>query len=155
MRFQGSIVIRRPREQVWDFMGDIANISVWDRGVARAEVVGQSQPGVGFEFETFAYPRGSDTRGEWGKMSYRITEIDSFGCAIELTSRTGNARFVRSGLWRFYAEEVPEGSRVVSEVDFTLRVRYLFLAPVFLMFGRRAMRRDLENLKRALENGRN
>lgn len=156
MHFEGSIVIRRPREQVWAFLGDISNIAAWDRGVARAEPVGQSRPGVGFEFETFAHPRGNDSKGEWGKMSYRITEIVPDGaCTIELTSRTGNARWVRSGIWRFRAEDAPEGSRVFSEVSFQLRPRYFYLAPLFLLIWRRAMRSDLESLKRALENGRN
>jgi hypothetical protein len=155
MRFEGSIVIRRPSRLVWDFLGDISNISAWDRGVARAEAVGLSPPGVGFEFETFAYPKGSDTRGEWGKMSYRITQSDpARGCTIELTSRTGNARFVRSGVWRFRTEEAPEGSRVFSEVHFNLCAKYLFLAPVLFLIGRRAIRKDLESLKRVLEDAR-
>jgi hypothetical protein len=89
-------------------------------------------------------------------MGYRITEVDpvSSSATIELTSTTGNARFVRSGVWRFRAEEAPEGSRVFSEVQFRLRASYLFLAPMFLLFGRRAMRNDLESLKRVLEDGR-
>ena len=156
MHFEGSIAIRRPPGQVWKFLGDISNISAWDRGVARAEPIGLSQPGVGFEFETFAHPKGGDTSGEWGKMSYRIAEIDpERGCAIELTSKTGNARFVRSGIWRFRTEETPEGSRVFSEVQFELCAPYLFLAPLFFLVARRAMRKDLESLKRVLEDAGN
>lgn len=75
------------------------------------------------------------------------------GCTIELTSRTGNARFVRSGLWRFRAEEAPKGSRVFSELELKLSARYFFLAPVLLLTGKRAIRRDLESLKRVIENG--
>ncbi len=154
MRFEASIVIGRPAQQVWDFLGDISNVSRWDRGVARAEAVHGSQPGVGFEFDTFAHPKGADSKGEWGKMSYRITEIDPVrGCSVELTSMTGNARYFRSGVWRFRAEEVPGGSRVFSEVSFKLRPMYLFLAPMFLLFWRRAIRTDLESLKRVLEKG--
>ena len=156
MHFEASIVIHRPRQQVWDFLGDIANISAWDRGVSRAEPAGQSQPGVGFEFDTIGHPRGSGTRGEWGKMSYRITEIDPAGsCTIDLTSRTGNARWIKSGQWRFRAEDVPEGTRVHSGVSFKLRAAWLFLAPLFLIIWRPAMRRDLESLKRRLEDGAN
>lgn len=89
-------------------------------------------------------------------MSYRITEIDPVrGCTTELTSKTGNARFVQSGVWRFRVEEVPEGSRVIAEVRFKMCAKYLFLAPVFLLIARRAMRKDLESLKRVLEDGRN
>ena len=155
MYFEGNIAILRPCQEVWDFLGNISNIAKWDRGVSRAEPIGQSVPGIGFEFETFAHPKGSDINGEWGKMSYRITEIDPVrrSTAIELTSRTGNAKYVRSGVWYFRAEEAPEGTRVFSAVDFKLRLRYLYLAPMLMAFWRYAMRKDLESLKRVLENG--
>ena len=154
MYFESSIVIRRPCEEVWEFLGDISNIAKWDRGVSRAEPIGQSVPGVGFEFETFAYPKGSDVKGEWGRMSYRITQIDPVcrSTAVELTSRTGNAKYVRSGVWYFRAEEAPEGARVFSAVNFKLRLRYVYLMPVLMAFWRYAMRKDLESLKRALES---
>jgi hypothetical protein len=153
VRLQSSVSIRRPREQVLDFLGNIANISAWDRGVARAETAQHTTPRVGFEFATFAHPGARDERGEWGKMSYRITEIDPVrGCTVELTSRTGNARYFRSGEWRFRVEVAPEGSRVFCESHFKLRARYLFLAPVFFLL-RGAIRNDLEKLKRALEDG--
>ena len=125
MYFEGSITISRPCQEVWDFLGDISNISKWDRGVSRAEPIGESVPGVGFEFETFAHPRAASPTGEWGKMAYRITEIDPVrrSTAIELTSRTGNARYVQSAVWYFRSEEVPEGSCVFSAVDFKLHLR--------------------------------
>lgn len=157
MYFEGSITISRPCQEVWDFLGDISNISKWDRGVSRAEPIGESVPGVGFEFETFAHPRAASPTGEWGKMAYRITEIDPErrSTAIELTSRTGNARYVQSAVWYFRSEEVPEGSCVFSAVDFKLHLRHMYLAPLLMLFWRRAMRKDLESLKRVLENGTN
>ena len=154
MYFEKSIAIRRPCQEVWDFLGDISNISKWDRGVSRAEPIGQSVPGVGFEFATFAYPKGNDTKGEWGKMSYRISKVDPVlrSTSVELTSRTGNARYVQFGVWHFRTEQAPEGSRVFSAVHFKLRRRYLYLVPLLLLFWRHAMRKDLESLKRVLES---
>src|SRR5262249_18444276 len=34
MHLESSIVIRRPPEQVWAFLGEVSNIPRWDRGVA-------------------------------------------------------------------------------------------------------------------------
>lgn len=156
MYFESSIAVRRPCDEVWAFLGDISNVSKWDRGVSRTEPIGTGVPGVGFEFATFAHPRGGDS-GEWGKMCYRITEIDATrrSATTELTSRTGNARYARSAAWRFRVEAAPEGSQVISSVDFKIRLRYLYLVPVFLLIWRYSFRKDLESLKRALENDRN
>jgi hypothetical protein len=73
-------------------------------------------------------------------------------CRVELTSRTGNARFFRAAHWHFRVEDAPQGSRVLFSTEFRLRVRYLLVAPV-LYFMKSAIHRDLVSLKSVLENG--
>jgi Polyketide cyclase / dehydrase and lipid transport len=137
---------------VWAYLGKVENVSSWDRGVARTQVTAPSASGVGLEFDTFAHPRGSDTAGEWGRMSYRTTSADpATGCTIQLTSSSGNARFFRSAEWRFRVEAAPEGAAVFCAAAFTLRRRYLILAPLFLTM-KRAIRRDLEQLRQKIED---
>lgn len=152
MRLESSVVIRKAPEEVWNFLEDVSNVAKWDRGVAAVRVTSTFPAGIGSEFDTLPYPRREGEGTEWGRMSYRVTEWDKAGhsCVVKLINRTGNARFFSSAAWLTRVEPAPEGSRVVSRVDFTLRLRYAFLAPV-LYVKRRAILTDLQCLRRVLE----
>ncbi|HUX44038.1 MAG TPA: SRPBCC family protein [Terracidiphilus sp.] len=152
MLLESSVIIHRSPEVVSAYLADPSKVSEWDRGVSRTEFDTQTRPGVGFEFDTLAHSRGKDERGEWGRMSYRIKEIDPVrGCTVELTSSAGNARYFRSAEWRFRVEAVKEGSQVFCVADFAVRRRYLLLAPIFY-FMKNAIRKDLEGLKCKVES---
>lgn len=151
MVLETSVVIHRPPDEVWAYLGDFRNVAQWDRGVASTETTSTTPPGVGFEFDTLARSPRTAKQRDWGKMSYRIAEIDPVrGCTIQLTSHTGNARFFRTAKWRFRVEADASGSRVFCTADFRLRFPYQILAPVFF-FMKSAIRRDLESLRQQLE----
>ncbi|HTB98067.1 MAG TPA: SRPBCC family protein [Terracidiphilus sp.] len=151
MLLESSVIIHRPPEVVSAYLGDPSKVAEWDRGVSRTEFRSTGEQGAGFEFDTLAHPRGKDERGEWGRMSYRIREIDPVhGCTVELTSRSGNARFFKSAEWRFRVEAVAEGAQVFCSADFVVRRRYFLLVPI-LFFMKSAIQRDLESLKQKLE----
>jgi len=151
MQLESSIVIHRPPEVVSAFLGDTSKVSEWDRGVARTEAKAETAPGVGFEFDTLAHARGKDSKGEWGRMSYRIKEIDPVrGSTVELTSTTGNARYFKSAEWRFRVEEDPDGAKVYCVADFKVKWRYFFMAAI-LFFMKSAIHRDLVGLKQRVE----
>lgn len=153
MRLEASVHIRRSPHDVWAYLGNVSNVAAWDRGVSRTEASPATPPGVGFEFDAFAHPRANSLDGSWGRMSYRITDIDPIrGCTIQLTSTTGNARYFKSAEWCFRVEAEQEGSRVFCAAVFLLKRRYLVLAPIFLAV-KRAIRNDLEQLKAKLEAG--
>jgi uncharacterized protein YndB with AHSA1/START domain len=152
MKLEGTVTIRRTPEEVWAYLGDVSNVSEWDRGVAATRPTSSGAPGVGFEFDTLAHQKAGGCGQERGKMSYRISDADpERGCTVQLTSRDGNARFFKEAEWRFNVEPVAEGARVVCAAHFRLRFPYLVLAPVFYGMTR-AIRSDLENLKRILEH---
>ena len=96
MQLASSILINRTPEEVWSFLGDPANVAKWDRGVAHIETGSPTSLGVGFEFDTIAHDRFN--LPDRGRMSYRISEVNEKAgrCVVELTSRTGNARFFKS-----------------------------------------------------------
>jgi hypothetical protein len=151
MRLEASIYVRLSPEVVSAYLGNLSNVAEWDRGVSRAQANSEAPPGVGFEFDTIAHPRGKSRDGSWGKMSYRIAEIDSVrGCTVQLTSTTGNARYFKTAEWRFRVEAEPGGSRVFCAAVFALKWQYLILAPVFRT-TKKAIRTDLEQLKAKLE----
>ena len=142
MHFEERVQIDRSPEQVWSFFEDISNLPKWDRGVARVELTSGSG-GVGSTFDTVGH-------GERGRMSYRITEVDPRHHYRVVT----HSGFFKEAQWCFRLELVGSGTRVICTTDFSLRPRYLFLAPVLLLVTRRgAIRADLEHLKRVLEDG--
>ena len=150
MQLSSRIIIERTPQQVWAFLGDPANVSKWDRGVAAVEESASTSRGVGFEFDTIAHDRFS--LPEKGRMSYRISEVDPEAgrCVVELTSRTGNARFFKRAAWQFDVAGDDGGSILTCTATFKLRSRYLFLAPV-LYLKRKAILLDITLLKRAVE----
>jgi hypothetical protein len=158
MRLESSIAIHRSPEIVWAFLGDISNLPKWDRGVAQA-VESQQTPaaarpaGTAYEFHTETHANSPGNAHHNGRMAYRIASVDTEAqrCVVDLTSRTGNARFFRRAQWMFHVTPTLSGSRVTCAVDFTLRPAYFFMAPV-LYFTRSAIHSDLENLKRAIES---
>jgi len=152
MHLESTIVIRRESEEVWRFLTEPSNLAKWDRSVAMVEMPDANVPaGVGFEFTTVGHAGNGPDRG---RMTYRLKAADPAqkDYCVELTSRTGNARFFSSAQWHIRVEDAPEGSRVLCSTDFRLRVRYLLLAPV-LYFMKSAINRDLASLKSTLENG--
>jgi hypothetical protein len=83
-------------------------------------------------------------------MAYEVSAVGPEGSSVRLTSTTGNARYFKDAVWHFRLDPVPEGTRITCAAEFTLRLRYLFLAPVLYLM-RRAISDDLERLRRALE----
>ena len=151
MELVSCIAIDCPPARVWAFLDDPANIAQWDRGVARVEQSMTLPRGVGFEFDTIAHD--SLNLPDQGRMSYRITISDSSShrCVVQLTSRTGNARYFVSAEWRFEVDAQGEGSRLTCTAAFILRRRYFLLAPL-LYLKRNAILKDLEFLKKAVES---
>lgn len=150
MQLSSEILIDRPPEQVWAFLGEPGNVAKWDRGVAGVEETSSSPRGEGFEFDTVAHDhlRLSDR----GRMSYRVAKVDPAAgiCVVELTSKSGNARFFKSAAWQFQLRPEGEGCRLVCTAIFDLQWQYCFLAPL-LYWKRDAILLDLTLLKSAVE----
>jgi len=103
---------------------------------------------VGFAFETLGHPGAAGA--EDGRMAYEVSAVGPEGSTLRLTSTSGNARYFRDAAWHCRLDPVPEGTRLTCVAGFTLRWRYLFLAPILYLM-RRAIRADLERIRRALE----
>jgi len=149
MRLQAEVIVRRAPDDVAAFLGDVRNIPSWDRGVAAVHTAPDAKPGVGFAFETLGHPGGA-ARAEDGRMAYEVSAVGPEGSTVRLTSTSGNARYFNDAAWHFRLDPVPEGTRMTCAAEFTLRLRYLFLAPILYLL-RRAIRDDLERIRRALE----
>jgi len=154
MQLASDIVVNKGKEDVSSFLADPQNIAKWDRGVKAVETGKEAlPPGEGFEFTTVAHAAAAPNQG---RMRYRIGQTDpEAGCRVHLISHEGNARYFKSASWSFRVLEQSDSankrSRIECVVDFNLRFRYLWLAPV-LFWMKGAIRRDLIGLKRVLES---
>jgi hypothetical protein len=149
MRLESKVIIHRRPEEVGRFLSDIANVEKWDRGVGSSSAISGS-PGVGFEFETLGRSDSTFTSPEKARMAYRIVHAERDRCTVALTSSSGNARFFKTAQWQFRLSPAPEGSLLTCCADFTLKLRYLFLAPI-LYLNRHAIQMDLKALRQTLE----
>jgi uncharacterized protein YndB with AHSA1/START domain len=148
MHLEQSVVIKRKPEEVWNFLGSVETIARWDRGVERTSTTRRaSESPVGLEFDTFAEGLGSDK----GKMSYRIVDVGTDHCTVQLTNSIGNARYFKRASWTFETRPDPNGTLLICTADFVTRLRYSFLAPL-LYIKRSAISIDLECLKRVIES---
>ena len=150
MKMTSSVLIHRTPEEVWRFLGDPANVTLWDRGVGAVEEDPNQPRGVGYEFDTLADAKFK--LPDQGRMSYRIKMADETAgrCIVELTSRTGNARFFRTAEWQFDVQAAPEGAQLTCSAVFSLRWLYLFLGPL-LYINQKAILIDLNLLKSRIE----
>ena len=149
MRLESTIIIHRRPEEVGRFLSDIANLEKWDRSVGSSSAISGS-PGIGFEFETLGRADSRFRSPERARMAYRIVQAEADRCTVALTSSDGNARFFKTAQWQFRLSPAREGSLLTCCADFTLKLRYIFLAPIFYC-NRRAIQIDLKALKQTLE----
>lgn len=140
MHLQSKIWVDQNIEQVTNFFYDPSTLPKWDRSVAAMIPTSQTPDRAGATFETIA-PSGM-------KMNYEIIEFDSERSVKILLT---NSRMFRRAVWHFQFDPDKDGTRISCHIYFTLRVQYLFLYPV-LYFNRKALTRDLNFLKTALNN---
>jgi polyketide cyclase/dehydrase/lipid transport protein len=129
MRLRAWVIVRRTPTEVAAFLGDVRNIPSWDRGVAAVRTAPDARPAAGFAFETLGHP-GSADGAEHGRMAYEVSAVGPEGSTVRLTSTSGNARYFKGAAWHCRLDPVAEGTRVTCVAEFTLHLRYLFLAPV-------------------------
>jgi hypothetical protein len=140
MRFHSEITVARSSAEVAAFFDDPQNLVRCDKSVARIEIRSAGPAAVGFTFDTIA-PSGM-------RMTYRIAEHEAQRrTTIELIS----ASMFKRAVWCMTYDSVPGGVRIGCAVDFRLRVRYALLIIPLVMRQRSALRRDLLQLKDAIE----
>ena len=80
-------------------------------------------------------------------MSYEVTRLRAPD-EYEVVTRSG---FFRLARWKFSLEATAGGTAVTCVSDFSVRARYLWLAPVLAVLGPKAIRTDLAELRRVTE----
>lgn len=144
MNFTSVIVVQRSVDETWEFLSNPLNASKWDRSVARVIL-----PESGFT--------GKDCRVitvSPGGMHQPFV-ITAFQPPLFFSFRLLESAMFRQATLSFRIEKTAEGTRVKHEIEVKLLPRMFFLYPVLLLTQKRALRREMKNLRKALENDRN
>jgi uncharacterized membrane protein len=138
-RFQSSIVIARPSEDVWRFLSDVSNDTRWRTGVTSARMLSDPPHGVG--------STGLHVVQGIGDWPWTVTEWDEqriMGWEV-----TGGRFRGSHGSYGVNAEGAS------SRVTIDTRVKPSVLMRVLMLIMKRTLRRqaasDLEKLKEILE----
>jgi hypothetical protein len=138
---EGEIVIKRPVDEVFDFVADERNEPRYNPRMLRAEKVSDGPIGEGTQFRAeTATRRGS------AEMAIEITRYER-PSRLESSTRLSNMDI--AGTLTF--DPVPEGTRMQWVWDVRPRGVLKLMDPIISRMGERQERTIWTNLKRVLE----
>jgi len=141
MRLHETRLIDRPRDEVFTFTADFANIEQWDPGVSRSDQIGDGPVGVGTRYDLLTVFGSSET-----PMVYEITEYEPHDRVV-LVGRGENLEAVDE--IRF--EDRGRSTFVDYTADLTFTNWMRFVAPLMSPLLERVGRRALDGLVERLQ----
>ncbi len=142
-KFEHSVVIQRPLEDVWAYVMEPANDPVWQGPVIEVRRGAGEQMGVGTEIEEV-----TQFLGRRFEMTYVVTEHEPMRRSAVRTS-SGPVRM--EGSYSF--ESVAGGTRFTMEGETDAHGLFKLAEPVFARMARREWESSCEVLKDLLEAG--
>ena len=140
-KISGSIEIRRPVEEVFDFVADETNEPRYNDEMVHCEKVSPGPVGVGTSYEAVL-----DVRGRTTPMIIEVTDIDR---PERLASRSRVPTMDIYGALVF--EPIADGTRMSWEWDLQPRGPLRLVGPLVTFMGRRQEERIWTRLKELLE----
>ncbi len=138
MRLESSILTPVTLDQTWSFLASPVQTSpLWDRSVAEVIPDSDGPVGVGWTATTVA-PSGNRQR-------FEVTRFDP---GRELAFNLLESSMFRSAELTFVVAAAPDGTWIHHVID--LRLRNFILWPILRLIQRRALARDLRDLRSAL-----
>lgn len=144
MRFETSVVINQPVEEVWAFLADPFNIPRWHTDRLAARVIPPGPLRVGSTLQLRIVFGASEIR-----LTYTVTEWDP----PHAFTRELKSTLLRSNYERFSLEVTADGTKVMRVVEVEPRP---ILNPLLQISGSYIRHRLIvqnQNLKRVLEAG--
>ncbi|HUI00167.1 MAG TPA: SRPBCC family protein [Nitrososphaerales archaeon] len=143
MKFEASVVIERPIDEVWKFVTDLPSVPKWSHALLEKRQTSPGPLGVG----TTVQSRTKDRT-----FTGRVTEFEpNRKFTWEMTSGPIRGSHEYDSL-----ETVEGGTRLTHAVDFRLSGLYKLLGPFIAGRTRRNgeahAKTDLDNVKRILES---
>jgi hypothetical protein len=138
MEMNGTIVIARPADAVWDYVIDTANDASWRTGVNESGLQSDGPVGVG----TTGYTLAGSQRAEWRVFSYDP------GVSVEWEFTSGP--LLGRGGYRLVPVDGGTEFTLLADIEPATWLKYL--GPVFTWIGRRQNQNDVEKLRDILES---
>jgi hypothetical protein len=139
MELNGSTVIRRPPEAVFEYVADVSHDRNWRTGLDESRIAVGEDVRVG----TVGASRAGDVEVRWRVDVYEP------GVRIEWTLLGGPF----PGRGGYLIEPIEEGTRFTLLADIEPAGAYKILGPLFRWMGRRRNQADVEKLRDILEAG--
>ena len=141
IKFEKSIIINRPIEDVWKILSNIENMPKWDRGVIKARQTSEGAAGVGSTVQVVRQMLGRQRIANFRVSEYvpnRMLAIQ--GNLGHITVQTG-----------FTFEPVGGGTRLTQPSEIEIGGWWKWIIPILLPMLNRDGNEDLANLKRIIE----
>lgn len=144
MKFENSVLINRPPEQVFAYVTDIKNNTVWQTDILELEMTSEGPFGLGSTYRCVNRFMGKRLETEG-----RVTDYEPYQrCCIRITS--GDVR----GTTGLFFETVESGTRFTTTGE--LELTFFRLAGLLVKRKIKSqLKTDMLKLKAVLENGDN
>ncbi len=141
IKFEKSIIINRPVEEVWKFLSNVENIPKWDRGVLEARQTSEGPPGVGSTVQIRRQMLGRQRIGKLRVSEYAPNRMIALqGSLGQMTAQTG-----------FTFEPVEGRTRLTQTSEVELGGWWKLITPIIIPMLERDGREDFANVKRIME----
>ena len=143
-RAEESITIGRSAEDVFAYVTDPANDTIWRSGVVESELLGGAEPKVGSRLRT--------VQRFVGKRIETVSEVTQWDPPNRAAVRALKGPFAFDAEYRFEPENGACRMTAVAEIGGFGGFFGKLADPIVLRMGVRQLRADLENLKEILES---
>ena len=140
-KFEQSVTIDRPLEEVFAFVSDPGNGKQWRSGLEEAELTSEGPLGVGSTFR--------EVERFLGRKMERTSEITEFEPNSKCSFKSTSGPIAFHATISFEAQE--DGTRVSMVADAEVGGFFRIAEPIVARMGRRQMETDMANLKDLLE----
>ena len=141
MRFKSIIIVKQTKGQVWEFLANPLNSTKWDKSIDKVILPESGFTGKGCRIVTIA-PSGK-------QQTFMVTQYQ--------TPNFFSFQLLKSSMFKFAdlsfkIEEVIDGTQITHEINIKLHASSFFLSPILLLTQKKSLSRDMQFLKKALDN---
>jgi len=141
IKFEKSIIINRPVEEVWKFLSNVENFPKWNRGARKARLTSEGPIGVGSTVQYLRQFLGRQLIGKLQVSEYVPNRMIALQLSAGLiTAQTG-----------FTFEPVEGGTRLTHPSEIELGGWWKLITPILGPMLERDGREDMANIKRIME----
>ena len=141
IRIETSVVIDRPIDEVFEFVSDVENNSLWQPSFLEGKQTSSGSLGVGTTITTTSRYLGFRMKSDW--------EVVEFEPNKKYVAKSISGREQAKGTWTF--EPVANGTRVDLVAEMGISGLFRIVEPILKNIGQRETEKEFAALKELLE----